>query len=72
MNWQIYLNAFWVGGLIRLLTQLIWDYSKLNMGHILSALTVIGGVLGGLGLYDRLIEFAGVGPPCQSSVLATP
>ena len=48
MNWQIYLNAFWVGGLICLLTQLIWDYSKLNMGHILSVLTVVGGVLGGL------------------------
>lgn len=61
MNWQTYFNAFWVGGLICLLTQLIWDYSKLNMGYILSALTVIGGILGGLGLYDRLIDFAGGG-----------
>ncbi|HBR35004.1 MAG TPA: stage V sporulation protein AE [Firmicutes bacterium] len=61
MNWQLYFNAFWVGGLICGLTQLVWDYTKLNMGHILAALTVIGGILGGLGLYDRLIDFAGGG-----------
>ncbi|HHT49619.1 MAG TPA: stage V sporulation protein AE [Firmicutes bacterium] len=61
MNGQIYFNAFWVGGLICLLTQLVWDYTKLNMGHILASLTVLGGILGGLGLYDKLIDFAGGG-----------
>jgi len=61
MNWQIYVNAFWVGGAICLISQLIWDLTKLTLGHILTSLTVLGGILGGLGLYDRLIKFAGGG-----------
>ncbi|NLW55518.1 MAG: stage V sporulation protein AE [Firmicutes bacterium] len=61
MNWQIYLNAFLVGGIICGLTQLVWDLTKLNLGQILTFLTVLGGILGGLGLYDKLIKFAGGG-----------
>jgi stage V sporulation protein AE len=57
----MYLNAFWVGGLICLIAQLILDNTKLTPGHILSGFTVAGGILGGLGLYDRLIKFAGAG-----------
>jgi stage V sporulation protein AE len=61
MNWNIYFNAFWVGGLICLITQVVWDLTKLNLGQLLTFLTVLGGILGGLGLYDRLIHFAGGG-----------
>lgn len=57
----MYLKAFIVGGLICLLAQLILDNSKLSPGHVLSGFTVAGGVLGGFGLYDRLITFAGAG-----------
>src|SRR5690554_1016832 len=55
------LQRLWVGGLICLISQLILDLTKLNMGQILTGLTVLGGILGGLGLYDPLIKYAGGG-----------
>ncbi|MFO7172730.1 MAG: stage V sporulation protein AE [Bacillota bacterium] len=58
---MIYLKAFLLGGLICLVAQVILDNTKYSPGHVLSGLTVAGGVLGGLGLYDRLVEFAGGG-----------
>ncbi len=58
---MMYLKAFIVGGLICLLAQMILDNTKLSPGHVLSGFTVAGGLLGGLGLYDRLISFAGAG-----------
>ena len=58
---MMYLKAFLVGGLICLLAQLILDNTKYSPGHVLSGFTVAGGVLGGFGIYDRLIEFAGAG-----------
>lgn len=58
---MIYLKAFLVGGLICLVAQIILDNSKLSPGHILSGFTVAGGILGGFGLYDKLIDFAGAG-----------
>jgi stage V sporulation protein AE len=56
-----YLAAFLVGGLICALGQVIIDCTKLTQGHVLSMFTVAGGILSGLGLYERLIEFAGAG-----------
>jgi len=50
-----------VGGFICLAAQIILDNTKYSPGHVLSGMTVIGGVLGGLGLYDSLIDFAGAG-----------
>lgn len=61
MEWQTYLMAFIVGGAICLIGQLILDYTNFTPGHVLSGLVVAGGVLGGLGLYDKLIDFAGAG-----------
>lgn len=58
---MMYLKAFLVGGLICLIAQLILDNTKLSPGHVLSGFTVAGGLLGGVGLYDRLVEFAGAG-----------
>lgn len=58
---MMYLKAFLVGGLICMLAQLILDNTKFSPGHVLSGFTVAGGILGGLGFYDRLIEFAGAG-----------
>ena len=56
-----YLNAFWVGGLICVVAQILIDKTKLTPGRILVAFVVIGVVLGGLGIYDKLVEFAGAG-----------
>jgi len=57
----MYLKAFVVGGLICLLAQMILDNTKYSPGHVLSGFTVAGGVLGGLGLYDQMVRFAGAG-----------
>lgn len=58
---MMYLKAFLVGGLICVIAQIILDNTKLSAGHVLSGFTVAGGLLGGLGLYDPLIRFAGAG-----------
>jgi stage V sporulation protein AE len=53
--------AFIIGGIICVIGQLLFDVAKLTPGHTLSLLVAIGAVLGGLGLYEPLIDFAGAG-----------
>ena len=56
-----YLNAFLVGGLLCLIGQILIDKTKLTPARILVSYVVAGVVLGGLGLYPPLVEFAGAG-----------
>ena len=56
-----YLKAFLVGGSICLLAQLLIDYTKLTPAKILVSFVVLGVILGGIGLYEPLVEFAGAG-----------
>ena len=56
-----YLKAFLVGGGICLLAQLLIDYTKLTPAKILVSFVVLGVILGGIGLYEPLVEFAGAG-----------
>lgn len=56
-----YLKAFIVGGLICVIGQILIDKTKLTSARILVMFVVIGGLLGGLGWYQRLVEFAGAG-----------
>lgn len=58
---EVYLWAFVVGGLICVIGQLMMDVGKLTPAHTMSTLVVAGAVLGGLGLYEPLIDFAGAG-----------
>lgn len=58
---MIFLNAFIVGGLFCLVGQLILDNTKLTPGHVTSIFTVGGAVLSFLGIYDKLINYAGAG-----------
>lgn len=53
--------AFVIGGAICLIGQLLMDWLKLTPAHTMSTLVVSGAILGGLGLYDPLIKFAGAG-----------
>lgn len=55
------LNAFWVGGLICLLCQILIDKTKLTPARILVGLVVLGVVLGGLGITESIKSFAGAG-----------
>lgn len=56
-----YLKAFLVGGAFCLVGQLLIDLTKLTPARILVSYVVAGVVLGGLGVYQPLIEFAGGG-----------
>ena len=56
-----YLKAFVVGGLICAGSQLLIDYTRLTPARILTLLVVLGVLLGALGLYQPLVEFAGAG-----------
>lgn len=53
--------AFVVGGIICVIGQLMLDILKLTPAHTMSALVVAGALLDGVGLYERLIDFAGAG-----------
>lgn len=56
-----YINAFWVGGLICALTQILLDRTKLMPGRIMVLLVCSGAVLGALHIYQPFQEFAGAG-----------
>ncbi|MDD4751634.1 MAG: stage V sporulation protein AE [Desulfitobacteriaceae bacterium] len=53
--------AFIIGGLICVIGQIMMDVFKLTPAHTMTTLVVAGAVLGGLGLYEPLLEFAGAG-----------
>lgn len=56
-----YLKAFLIGGLLCLIGQLLIDKTKLTPARILVSYVVAGVILGGLGLYAPLADFAGAG-----------
>lgn len=56
-----FLLAFLVGGIICVIGQILLDVFKLTPAHTTVSLVVAGAVLGGLGLYEPLIQFAGAG-----------
>ena len=58
---MIFLKAFIVGGLICLVGQVLIDVTNWTPARILVAFVVAGAVLGALGLYEPLVEFAGAG-----------
>lgn len=56
-----YISAFVVGGLICVVAQILMDTTKLTPARILVIFVTLGAVLGGFGLYDKLIEIGGAG-----------
>ena len=56
-----YINAFWIGGLICALSQILLDRTKLMPGRIMVLLVCTGSVLGFLNIYQPFQEFAGAG-----------
>ena len=56
-----YVKAFLVGGALCLIGQILIDKTKLTPARILVSYVVIGVLLGGLGLYEPLVDFAGAG-----------
>ena len=56
-----YINAFWVGGLICALVQILMEKTKMLPGRIMVLLVCLGAVLGALQIYQPFMEFAGAG-----------
>ena len=56
-----YLYAFLIGGAICVIGQLLLSFTRLTSARILVLFVVAGVVLGGLGLYQPLVDFAGAG-----------
>ena len=58
--WDI-VKAFFVGGFLCVIGQVLIDKTKLTPARILVSYVVIGVLLGAIGLYKPLAEFAGAG-----------
>lgn len=56
-----YLKAFIVGGCFCALGQILIDRTKLTPARILVSYVVAGVLLGGLGIYEAVVEYAGSG-----------
>ncbi|MBQ7329478.1 MAG: stage V sporulation protein AE [Oscillospiraceae bacterium] len=56
-----YLKAFIVGGILCVIGQILIDKTKLTPARILVSYVVAGVILGGIGLYKPLADFAGAG-----------
>lgn len=56
-----FFRAFVIGGAICVIGQLLFDVANLTPAHTMSVLVVAGSILGVLGLYPLLVDFAGFG-----------
>lgn len=56
-----YINAFWVGGLICVVAQVLIDKTKLTPARILVGYVCAGVLLSGIGIYEHIVNFAGAG-----------
>lgn len=61
IDWMQYLWCFVIGGLICVIGQILIDKTKLTPARILVIFVTSGAVLGGLGIYKYLVDFAGAG-----------
>lgn len=56
-----YVNAFWVGGLICVVGQVLLSLTKMTPARILVLFVVLGVVLSAVGLYQPIVDYAGAG-----------
>lgn len=61
IDWMQLLRCFLVGGLICIIGQLLIDKTKLTPARILVTFVTAGVILGAVGIYKHLIDFAGCG-----------
>ena len=61
VDWMQLLRCFVVGGLICVIGQILIDKTKLTPARILVIFVTTGVILGGLGIYQYLVDFAGAG-----------
>lgn len=56
-----YFNAFWVGGLICALVQILMEKTKMMPGRIMVLLVCLGALISVFGWYQPFVDFAGAG-----------
>lgn len=56
-----YIRAFFFGGLICVVGQLLIDRTKITPARILVGMVVMGVILGALGIFEKLVDLAGAG-----------
>ena len=56
-----YLKAFLTGGILCAIGQILIDKTKLTPARILVSYVVAGVILGGLGIYQYLVDWGGAG-----------
>lgn len=61
INFMQLLRCFVVGGVICIIGQILIDKTKLTPARILVVFVTTGAILGGLGIYKYIIDFAGCG-----------
>ena len=66
-----YFNAFWVGGLICVIGQIILSKTNITPARILVLFVTLGVFLTLIGIYEPLVDFAGAGATVLSQDLAT-
>ena len=60
-NWYMLLKCFITGGIICIIGQILIDKTKLTPAKILVIFVTTGAILGGLGIYQYLVDFGGAG-----------
>lgn len=60
-DWTVLLKCFVTAGLICVIGQILIDKTKLTPAKILVIFVTTGAILGGLGVYQYLVDFAGAG-----------
>ncbi len=60
-DWMVLLKCFVTGGIICIIGQILIDKTKLTPAKILVIFVTAGAILGGLGIYQYLVDFAGAG-----------
>lgn len=61
MDWLMYLKTFLIGGALCAIAQILIDKTKLTPARILTSYVVAGVILGALGMYGPLADWAGAG-----------
>lgn len=61
IQYMEYVKAFIVGGLICVVGQILMDRTKLQTGRVMVVFLLLGTLLGALGLYEPIADFAGAG-----------
>ncbi len=65
LDWMMLIRAFAVGGALCVIGQILVDKTKLTSARILVIFVTAGVLLGSIGIYQKLVDFAGCRCNCS-------